>query len=271
VSQPEQNFTNGPALRRVRLRVAYHGAAFRGFVINEGINSVEGLLTDVISTVARHRVHIDVAGRTDAGVHARGQVITVDIPAETRLPAFVRSVNALCKPNVAVSDPEWVSNDFDARYSAIWRRYRYTVLNSETPDPMLVDRAWHVRRPLSVPLMTLAIDPLIGEHDFSAFCRRPDLIEGAPIPSMHRRVYSAKWVDQGNNVLVFEIRANAFCYQMVRSFVGFLVDVGLGHRPASDTREVLLARDRAHGSQVAPACGLTLWDVGYPGEPIPTI
>jgi tRNA pseudouridine38-40 synthase len=93
--------------------VAYHGAAFRGFVINEGINSVEGLLTDAISTVARHRVHIDVAGRTDAGVHARGQVITVDIPAETRLPAFVRSVNALCKPNVAVSDPEWVSNEFE--------------------------------------------------------------------------------------------------------------------------------------------------------------
>jgi len=270
VSQPEQNFTNGPALRRVRLRVAYHGAAFRGFVINEGINSIEGLLTDVISTVARHRVHIDVAGRTDAGVHARGQVITIDIPAETRLPAFVRSVNALCKPSVAVSDPEWVSNDFDARYSAIWRRYRYAVLNSETPDPMLVDRAWHVRRPLSLPLMTLAIDPLIGEHDFSAFCRRPDLIEGAPVPSMHRRVYSAKWVDEGNNVLVFEIRANAFCYQMVRSFVGFLVDVGLGQRPASDTREVLLARDRAHGSQVAPACGLTLWDVGYPWEPIPT-
>ena len=157
MSQPEQNFTNGPALRRVRLRVAYHGAAFRGFVINEGISSVEGLLTDVISTVARHRVHIDVAGRTDAGVHARGQVITIDIPAETRLPAFVRSVNALCKPNVAVSDPEWVSNEFDARYSAIWRRYRYTVLNSEAPDPMLVDRAWHVRRPLSLPLMTLEI------------------------------------------------------------------------------------------------------------------
>ena len=122
---PSRRSRRCPDRRRCTLfqcHSAHHGAAFRGFVINEGINSVEGLLTDAISTVARHRVHIDVAGRTDAGVHARGQVITVDIPAETRLPAFVRSVNALCKPNVAVSDPEWVSNEFDARYSAIWAR-----------------------------------------------------------------------------------------------------------------------------------------------------
>jgi len=269
VTQPDANSLLEPALRRVRLRVAYHGAAFRGFAINRDVASVEGLLTEVISTVARHKVHIDVAGRTDAGVHARGQVITVDIPAHTNLSTFMRSVNALCKPHVAVSDAQWVDSYFDARYSAIWRRYRYTVNNADAPDPMLIDRAWHVSRPLSIPLMNLACDPLIGEHDFSAFCRRPDQIAGAPVPSMHRRVYSAKWTQQADHILVFEIRANAFCYQMVRSFVGFLVDVGLGYRPPSDTRAVLLAGDRAHGSQVAPAAGLTLWDVGYPGEPIP--
>lgn len=266
--QPDTDSLLEPALRRVRLRVGYHGGPFRGFAINEGVDSIEGLLTDVISTVARHRVHIDVAGRTDAGVHARGQVITVDIPASTLLPRFIRSVNELCKPNIAVSEPQWVSQEFDARYSAIWRRYRYMINNAETPDPMLVDRAWHIRRALSLPLMTLAIDSLIGEHDFSAFCRRSQQVEGGPQTSMHRRVYSAKWISPANNVLVFEIRANAFCYQMVRSCVGFLVDVGLGQRPASDTREVLLARNRNHGSRVAPAYGLTLWDVGYPGEPI---
>ena len=268
MTQPDQSLLNEPALRRVRLRVRYHGAQFRGFAINKDVNSIEGVLTEVISTVARHKVQINVAGRTDAGVHARGQVITIDIPAATRLSTFVRSVNALCKPHIAVSEPEWVDNDFDARYSAIWRRYRYTVHNGDTPDPMLLDRSWHVSRPLSLPLMNLACDAIIGEHNFSAFCRKQEQIEGAPIPSMNRRVYTARWIDEGNDILVFEIRANAFCYQMVRSFVGFFVDVGLKHRPPSDMREALLLGDRAHGSQVAPAAGLTLWDVGYPGEPI---
>ncbi|MEY3266430.1 MAG: tRNA pseudouridine(38-40) synthase TruA, partial [Actinomycetota bacterium] len=205
MTQPDQSLLNEPALRRVRLRVRYHGAQFRGFAINKGINSIEGVLTEVMSTVARHKVQINVAGRTDAGVHARGQVITIDIPATTRLSTFIRSVNALCKPHIAVSEPEWVDNDFDARYSAIWRRYRYTVHNGDTPDPMLLDRAWHVSRPLSLPLMNLACDAIIGEHNFSAFCRKQEQIEGAPIPSMHRRVYSARWIDEGNDILVFEM------------------------------------------------------------------
>jgi tRNA pseudouridine38-40 synthase len=176
----------------------------------------------------------------------------------------------MCGPDVAVSNAEWVDNDFDARHSATWRRYRYTVLNTPEPSPLLTDRAWHVWNPLSVPLMNLACDALHGEQDFTAFCRRPDVPEGAPEPSMNRRVFEAKWTEEGEGLLVFEIRANAFCHQMVRSIVGFLVDVGLRKRPPSDTRFVMVARNRQHGSAVAPPHGLVLWDVGYDGVRVHT-
>ncbi len=263
--EPEDNAVNGPATRRARLRVSYHGAHFHGFARNDGVETVEGRLEDAISTITQTTVSISTAGRTDAGVHARGQVVSCDVPHDTDLAALVRSVNGLCGPHIAVSGAGWVGNDFDARRSATWRRYRYTVWNSPDPDPLLLDRAWHVWRPMSLPLMNLACDAIIGEHDFSAFCRRPDVPEGGTEASMNRYVFDATWRQQGEGLLEFEIRANAFCHQMVRSLVGFLVDVGLAKRPPSDTRAVMLAKNRNHGSQVAPAHGLVLWDVGYDG------
>jgi tRNA pseudouridine38-40 synthase len=263
--EPEQNAMNEPALRRVRLRVGYHGAAYSGFQINPAYVTIEGVLTDAISKIVRHPVHLSTAGRTDAGVHAIGQVITCDIPEAMNLHRLVRSVNGLCAPHIAVSDAQWVSDDFDARYSATWRQYKYTVVNTWEPQPMLVDRSWHVREPLSIPLMNLACDALYGEQDFAAFCRKPLEGEGEPVRTSHRYLFSAKWTAVDGGLVVFDIRANAFCHQMVRGIVGFLVDVGRGRRPPSDTRAVLLARDRAHGSAVAPAQGLTFWDVGYDG------
>ena len=266
--EPDNTFADGPALARVRLHVAYHGAFFHGFASNKESPTVEDSIVEAISTVTRIPVRISTAGRTDAGVHARQQVITVDVPASLRLDAFVRSINALCAPHIAVSDAQWVDDTFDARRSATWRRYRYFVHNAPTPNPLLTDRAWYVHRPLSIPLMNLAADALCGHHDFSAFCRRTPVAEGVEPKSMMRHVFDARWSDAGEGNLVFEIRANAFCHQMVRGIVGFLVDVGLGKRPASDTRLVLVSQLREHGSKVAPAHGLVLWDVGYDGTRI---
>ena len=266
--EPEETSVNGPALARVRLHVAYHGAFFHGFASNKESHTVEDVLVDVISTVTRIPIRISTAGRTDAGVHARQQVISLDIPASTHLDTFVRSINSLAAPHIAVSDATWVEDTFDARRSATWRRYRYFVCNQATPNPLLTDRAWYVHRPLSLPLMNLAADALCGHHDFAAFCRRAPLGEGTQAKSMMRHVFEARWSDAGEGNLVFEIRANAFCHQMVRGIVGFLVDVGLQKRPASDTRAVLVAKERAHGSKVAPAHGLVLWDVGYDGTRI---
>ena len=265
MSEPDKNETHGPALGRVRVRVAYHGAAFHGFAKNDGVETVEGVLVKALSTVLRREVEMSTAGRTDAGVHARAQVISFDAPRDVDLRAMTRSVNALCAPHVAVSEARFVDDDFDARHSATWREYRYTVLVTPEPDPLLVDRAWHVHEDLDVTLMNLACDALMGEQDFSAFCRRVEVPDDSEPKSLRRRVVSARWVHGEHGTLVFEIRANAFCHQMVRSIVGFLVDVGRRRRPPSDTRAVIVSGNRNHGSQVAPPHGLVLWDVGYDG------
>ena len=268
MNAPEHSSDDGPALARVRLHVAYHGAHFHGFASNAESPTVEDVLVSAIGTVVRHPIRLTTAGRTDAGVHARSQVVSFDIPAGTRLDALVRSINALCAPHVAVSGASFVDDDFDARRSATWRRYRYFVHNAPEPDPMLLDRAWHLHRPLSLPLMNLAADALCGHQDFSAFCRRAPLTEEGKPRSMMRHVFEARWHEEPDRMMVFEIRANAFCHQMVRGIVGFLVDVGLKKRPASDTRAALVAGERSHGSQVAPPHGLVLWDVGYDGARI---
>lgn len=265
---PEESHANGPAFGRVRSRVAYHGGRFHGFARNDGVETVEGTLTAALGTVLRTGIELSTAGRTDAGVHARGQVVSFDAPRDVDLVALTRGVNAICGPSVSMYDAQWAAPDFDARRSATWRSYRYTVLNTAEPDPLLADRAWHVPRRLDPVLMNLACDALHGEQDFAAFCRRAPGVDGGD-KSLRRRVFSAAWVPgdapDADRTLVFEIRANAFCHQMVRAIVGFCVDVGLRRRPPSDTRAVIVARDRSHGSQVAPPHGLVLWDVGYDG------
>lgn len=265
MNSPEQNVLNEPATRRARLHVAYNGQPFHGFATNDDVETVQGKLTQAFTTAARFPVEISAAGRTDAGVHARAQVISLDLPADIDLHNLVRSVNAMCKPHIAVSHAQWAEPQFDARFSATWRRYKYTIQNTPEPQPLMVDRAWHIWEPLNIALMNLACDPLIGEQDFSAFCRKPDVFEHQEPASLKRYVYEAKWYEGEEGTVIFEIRANAFCHQMVRSLVGFLVDVGTRKRPPSDTRFVMLKGDRNHGSQVAPPHGLVLWDVGYDG------
>ena len=255
--------THEPALRRARFVVAYNGAPFHGFAINEGVETVGGVLTNAISTVTRVDVALEVAGRTDRGVHARAQVVSCDVPADTDLGRLLVGVNALCAPHVSVRSIEWVGEDFHARFSAKWRHYKYFVLNTPTPDPMQVDRMWHVREQLSLPMMQLACDGIMGENDFTSFCRKPNEVVGQPPASMKRNVMHAQWHDMGEGIFVFDIRANAFCHQMVRSIVGFMVEVGLHKRKPSDTRAVLLAKDRTLAPNLAPPHGLFLWEVGY--------
>ncbi len=159
-------------------------------------------------------------------------------------------------------EPAVVAGDFDARHSALARRYRYLVLNRPDPDPFLARTAWHFEPPLDVAAMTLACDPFIGEHDFSAFCRRPKRSDGVEV-SLQRRVIEAVWHVEPEGLLRFEIEASAFCHQMVRSIVGTMVDVGRGKLRAGDVRGILASRDRAEAGELAPPHGLTLWQVRY--------
>ncbi|MGH2684185.1 MAG: tRNA pseudouridine(38-40) synthase TruA [Actinomycetota bacterium] len=248
------------ALCRVRLLVAYDGRGFHGFAANPGIKTIGGTLITSIARVLGHEITITCAGRTDTGVHAWGQVVTFDARAEgLDLEALQRSVNKLCAPQIVVREAEVVDDDFDARRSALSRHYRYTVVNRPVPDPFMAGTAWHVEQPLELAALRLTCDPLIGEHDFSAFCRKPPARDA----SLVRRVIDAGWTDLGDGVLRFEIGASSFCHQMVRSLVGTMVEMGLGKRTAGEMASILRSHDRKYAGHLAPAHGLCLWEVRY--------
>jgi tRNA pseudouridine38-40 synthase len=207
-------------------------------------------------------VELTCAGRTDAGVHAWGQVVSFDARDDVDPLALQRSLNKALRPWVVVRQAEMTAPDFDARRWATGRRYFYRVLNTPVPDPFQAATSWHVAAPLDVRAMRLACDPLYGEHDFSSFCRRP---RGAPQASLVRRVRFADWESLGDGVLRFDIEASSFCHQMVRSVVGTMVEVGLGRRRAGEMSGIVAAADRAVAGQPAPPHGLCLWEVSYPG------
>lgn len=249
---------------RVRMKVAYKGTGFAGFAPNPGVTTVGGVLSDALERVLGHPIELVCAGRTDAGVHAMGQVVHFDTDkADLDLTMLMRALNKLCAPAIAVRDAQWVSFEFDARHSALARHYRYSIINRAEPDPFSTTTAWYIQEPLDLATMRLGCDPLIGEHDFTAFCRRPKAAAGEPQRSLVRRVRSAMWHDLGEGMLRFDISADAFCHQMVRSIVGTLVEIGLGKKRAGDMRAILSSQDRSRAGQVAPPHGLILWKVDY--------
>ena len=263
----ERSETEAEPRQRVRLLVAYDGTDFHGFAENTGVVTVGGTLRAAIERVLGTGVELTVAGRTDAGVHAWGQVVTFDAPAAgLDLDRLQRSVNGLCKPAIVVRAAEPAPAGL-----------RRPLLGDVAPVPLHgpePDGARPVPGPHVVagapsrstwPSLRLACDPLIGEHDFTSFCRAPAVPDRraaahARAPGDGRR----RGRDLGDGVLRFEIRANAFCHQMVRSLVGLLVDVGRGRRRAGDVLRVLRARDRRGLGNIAPPTGLCLWEVGYP-------
>jgi tRNA pseudouridine38-40 synthase len=248
---------------RVRMLVAYDGSEFHGFAAQPGQRTVAGALTEAIEKVARHPVELVCAGRTDRGVHAWGQVVSLDLDPGVDLGVLHRALLKLCGPELVVREVSLAAPDFHARFSARGRTYRYTVLNRPVPDPFLARTAWHVAGALDHELLALVCDPFIGEHDFSAFCRRPKAPSGEPPPSMVRRVRRAAWTDLGDGVLRLEIEATAFCHQMVRSIVGTMVAAGRAEIRAGDIRGILRSGDRSQAAPVAPPQGLCLWHVGY--------
>jgi tRNA pseudouridine38-40 synthase len=255
----------GPAgdVVRVKAVVAYDGTGYSGFAAQpSGIKTVGGTLGEAIAKVLGHRVDITCAGRTDSGVHAWGQVISFDAAADRLdVEGLQRSINKQLRPSIALRAVEVAAPDFDARFSATARRYRYRIRNSTAPSPFDARTAWHVEWPLDIAALRLACDPLIGEHDFSAFCRRPKTDRAEEV-SLTRRVIDACW-EIDDSMLSFWIEANAFCHQMVRSIVGTLVDVGVGRKRAADVTQIIRGQDRSVAGNLAPAHGLFLWEVRY--------
>ena len=248
------------------MTVAYDGRDFSGFAPQPNAVTVGGALAAAVQRSLRldDPPHLGIAGRTDAGVHAWGQVVSFDAPADgLDLERLQRSVNSQLAPRVVARDVACAPPGFHARHSALSRRYRYTVLNRPVPDPFLAATSWHVPEPLDLGALRLACDPLLGEHDFTSFCRAPRGVENY---SLVRRVTEARWTGLGDGLLRFEIEAGSFCQQMVRAVVGTMILMGTGRRRAGEMRSILLQRERAAAGRVAPAHGLCLWSVGYPAD-----
>ncbi len=243
-----------------RLDIAYDGSGFHGYARQVGLRTVQGDLEAALETLLKEEVKTSVAGRTDAGVHAHHQVVSFGHDGAIDPASFARSLRGLMAPQVAVQDVSVVPDDFSARFSATSRRYRYRIDMRPAHDPLARDYVWHVGRPLDVAAMSQAAASLLGEHDFTSFCRS---IEGK---SNVRRLTTLEVVDS-EGLLDIWAEANAFCHQMVRSLVGHLYDVGREFSDPTQAGEVLAARDRSAVATVAPPHGLTLWEVRY-GDPI---
>ena len=250
---------------RIRLDLAYDGTDFHGWALQPGLRTVQGELTQALATVLRvPSVEVVCAGRTDAGVHARGQVVHADLPddpAADALDGLVRRLNGLLSADVRVRRAEAAPDGFDARFGALWRRYAYRI--ADTPDAVDPLHRSHVLawpRPLDVEAMNAASALLLGRHDFASFCKQR---EGA---TTIRTLLELTWMRDATGVLVGTVRADAFCHSMVRSLVGCLVAVGEGRRPAAWAGEIMGARARDSSVMVLHAHGLTLEEVAYPAD-----
>ena len=248
---------------RLRLDVAYDGTDFRGWATQPGLRTVEGELSAAMVTVLRiPSVSLTCAGRTDAGVHARGQVVDVDLDELPEGPErLVRRLNGILAPDLRIRRAAEAPPGFDARFGAVWRRYVYRVVDdAASVDPLARAHVLVWPRPLDVAALEEASVALRGLHDFASFCKRR---EGA---TTIRTLLDLSWERGADGVVRAGVRADAFCHSMVRSLVGSLLAVGDGRRPPAWPAEMLAAGRRDSAVIVAPAHGLTLEEVGYPPD-----
>ncbi len=246
---------------RLRMDLAYDGAGFHGWAKQHDLRTVQGELERALATVLRvEDVAVTCAGRTDTGVHARGQVAHVDVAA-TDPEQLGRRLDGLLPDDLRVRRVVAAPAGFDARFSAVWRRYAYRIADHpEAQDPLTRGHVLAWKRPLDLDAIAVASRDLLGRHDFASFCKKR---EGA---TTIRTLLDLSWSRDEAGVIVGTVRADAFCHRMVRSLVGCLVAVGDGRRPAEWAGEVLAAERRDSAVTVVAAHGLTLEEVAYPPD-----
>ncbi len=258
---------------RIRMDLAYDGTDFHGWAAQPGLRTVQGTLEAALATVLRvPDVSVVCAGRTDTGVHARGQVIHVDLDegvlaasagrsSDPPPEALLRRLNGILPDDVRVRRVAEAATGFDARFSALWRRYAYRIADGpESIDPLARSHVLARGRRLDLPAMNAAAALLVGEHDFAAFCKQR---EGA---TTVRTLLDLDWERDEAGVAVATVRADAFCHSMVRALVGCLLAIGEGRHPVAWAGEILRAEARDPAVTVVQAHGLTLEDVAYPPD-----
>ena len=240
-----------------RMDLAYDGSGFRGFARQPDVRTVQGELESALSTIAGGDVATVVAGRTDAGVHAAHQVVSFDLADRIDADELRRRVDGLCGDEIAVQGVLEVPDGFSARFDAVSRSYRYEVLGRPDHDPLRRATVWHVPHELDGVVMDRAAGHFVGTHDFASFCRKA---EGR---TTERTVLSAGWSEPEQHLHRFEVTAQAFCHQMVRSLVALCVEAGRGRVSPDDVPGIIEARDRNAARGAAPPYGLVLWRVRY--------
>ena len=258
---------------RIRIDLSYDGSSFHGWALQPGLRTVQGEVQRALTMALRlDEVWVTCAGRTDTGVHARGQVIHLDVDralleraagraAATPTAALVRKLNGILDADVRVHAVREVPAAFDARFSALWRRYAYRVADGPaTYDPLTRNHVLHWPRPLDLGVMNAAAADLLGLNDYTSFCKHR---EGA---TSIRRIERLSWERNEQGVATMTVLADAFCHSMVRSLVGCLIAIGEGRKPATWAAEMLARAERSSDIHIASPRGLTLEEVGYPSD-----
>jgi len=246
---------------RVRLKLEYDGTNYSGWQMQAGQNSIQAELEEALARIFGGPIRVRAAGRTDAGVHARGQVAAARLPRPFDPAELARALNAILPPDIVVLEASEVGDSFNPRRDARLRIYEYRVLNQPLRSAFERNSAWLVREPLDIGAMNAAAAAFVGEHDFAAFRSL-----GSAEKTTMRRVEVSRW-RRDDERLVYRVEANAFLRHMVRTMVAAMVEVGrgksAGRPPADAIAALLLSRDRALAPAPAPAAGLYLVEVRY--------
>ncbi len=246
------------ARRNIKLVLEYDGSGYHGWQRQAGSLSVQEIVESRLGVMLGDRVGVRASGRTDAGVHARGQVVNFYTRARLKPEEILRGLNSLLPGDIVVLDAEEVDESFHARFSAASKIYEYHILNRAVPSALLRKYAWHVRRPLSVAPMEECLKLICGMKNFSAF-----MTSGSPVSSTERHIMRTAIERPGADFLKFVFEANGFLRQMVRNLTGTLVEVGKGRRTPEEFAAILESGDRRKAGMTAPAHGLYLVSVNY--------
>jgi tRNA pseudouridine38-40 synthase len=244
--------------KNFKLIIEYDGSRYHGWQRQKNDRSIQEEIEKALQKMTTNRVTVIGSGRTDAGVHAEGQVASFKCDTRLEPEALLNGLNSLLAEDTVIKVCEQVSSSFHARFDAKSKIYHYKILNRPTPAAIGRQYSWLIRKSLNQDAMRAAISHIIGRHDFKAF-------EGTGSPRQHtiRQVYSADLIEQQSGLLVFHIEADGFLRYMVRNIVGTLVDVGMQKLTSDDFKSILDSKDRSQASATAPAHGLTLVKVIY--------